>query len=88
MVVCENIDLIFWLLYLSVQTYIWSNRVKEKFHNKYSSDSILDKTAAGHILCLPTFSGYDTTCNFINSVRRIPNLSKFIEAFTNPNDVP
>jgi hypothetical protein len=62
----------------------------------YSTKSIIDKTAADHILFLHAFSGCDTTSTlfnqgkmkFINVLRKNPGLNEIMQGFKNPNADP
>ena len=97
-VVGEDVDLLILLTALSKLSNMYMLKPgKGKISQQiYSTDSIIDKTAADHILFLHAFSGCDTTCalfnqgktKFINVLRKNPNLSEVIQAFKNPNADP
>ncbi|GBM18721.1 hypothetical protein AVEN_263534-1, partial [Araneus ventricosus] len=88
-VVGEDVDLLILLTALSTRSNIYILKPgKGKISQQiYSAKSIIDKTAADHILFLHAFSGCDTTCalfnqgkmKFINVLRKNPNFNEVIQ---------
>ncbi|KAK4877685.1 hypothetical protein RN001_010191 [Aquatica leii] len=66
-VVGKDINLLILLIALSTRyVYILKTRKRKKLQQIYSTESIVDKIAANHILFLHAFSSCDTTCALFN----------------------
>ncbi|GBL90244.1 hypothetical protein AVEN_130356-1 [Araneus ventricosus] len=97
-VVGEDVDLLILLTAPSTRSNIYILKPgKGKISQQiYSIKSIIDKTAADHILFLHVFSGCDTTCTLFNQrkmkfiyvLRKNPNFNEVIQVFKNPNADP
>lgn len=93
-----DVDLLILLTALSTRSNIYILKPgKGKISQQiYSTKSIIDKTAADHILFLHAFSGCDTTSALfnqgkikcINVLRKNPDLNEVIQEFKNPNADP